>query len=135
MGVGKIFSRGGTRGFSQKFSRGGPKVVNFNFVFSHSKLTKQPFFAKHFKIQGGALIPLPTPMNAIRSTLNWSVHWNNHDETTCNLLCLVDYYHLTAQADIQVNNWPSSTVLPLINPKSRVGHNSSDATGLNCFNI
>jgi len=64
MGVGRIFSRGGdSRGFSQNFSRGSQN--NGEFVFYSSKLKKQPFFAKHFKIQEGTLAPpapLPTPL-------------------------------------------------------------------------
>jgi len=34
--------------FSLNFSRGGGKLVKFDF--SHSKLRKQPFFGKNFKI-------------------------------------------------------------------------------------
>jgi len=49
MGVGRIFSRGGTRGFSKIFLVG-PKVVKF--VFYHSKPRKQLFFAEIFKIEG-----------------------------------------------------------------------------------
>jgi len=63
MGVGRIFSRGATRGFFLNFSRVGPKVVKFDS--SHSKLRKQPFFLKIYK-SGGArppLLPLPTPMD------------------------------------------------------------------------
>jgi len=67
MGVGRIFSRGGdSRGFSQNFSRGSQN--NGEFVFYSSKLKKQPFFAKHFKIQEGTLAPpapLPTPMGVV----------------------------------------------------------------------
>jgi len=48
-----FFQEGATRGFSKYFPRGS-KVVKF--VFSHSKLRKQPLFAKKFKIQG-----VPTP--------------------------------------------------------------------------
>jgi len=48
--VGRMISRGGTRGFFLKFSRG-PKVVKYDF--SHSKLRKQPLFAENFKIQRG----------------------------------------------------------------------------------
>jgi len=58
MGVGTIFSRGGTRGFFQNFSKGGAKVVKF--VFFHSKLKKQPFLLKMSKSRG-ARSPLPTP--------------------------------------------------------------------------
>jgi len=44
-----FFSRGkGTRGFFLKFSRGGGKLVKFDF--SHSKLRKQLYFATNFKI-------------------------------------------------------------------------------------
>ena len=68
MGVGRIFSNGGPEGdFPKLFSRGGSKVVKF--VFYPSKLKKQPFFANSFKIQGGALAPLPllpTPMHVGR---------------------------------------------------------------------
>ena len=42
MGVRWIFSTGVTGGFFQHFSRGGPKMVKF--LFSRSKLQKQPFF-------------------------------------------------------------------------------------------
>jgi len=42
-----FFQGGGNRGFFQNFPRG-PKLMKF--VFSHSKLTKQPFFANNFKI-------------------------------------------------------------------------------------
>jgi len=42
-------------GRRKDFSKEGPRVVKF--VISHSKLRKQPFFAKHFKIQGGHGIP------------------------------------------------------------------------------
>jgi len=45
VGVGRIFSGGeGTWGFFQNFSRRGPNVAKF--VFSHSKLRKQPFLLK-----------------------------------------------------------------------------------------
>jgi len=58
MGVGRIFSRGGTRGFFP-----GAKVVKF--VFSHSKVRIQPFIAKKFQNagegQGHSLPPLATP--------------------------------------------------------------------------
>jgi len=53
-GVGRIFSRGGTRVFFQNFSRGWPKVVKF--VYSVSNLRKQPFFAEIFKFQAGKVI-------------------------------------------------------------------------------
>jgi len=60
MGVRKTFSKGeDIWGFFQNFSRAGTKVVKF--VFPHSKLRKQPFFAEIFKIQG-ARPPLPTPI-------------------------------------------------------------------------
>jgi len=59
-----FFPNGGTRGFFHNFSRRGGKVVKF--VFSQSKLRKQPFFAQIAKIQGIAKAPLchppPTPM-------------------------------------------------------------------------
>jgi len=51
MGVGRIFSRGGTMVFFHNFSRGEPKVVTF--VFSHLKLRKQLFFLKISKSGGG----------------------------------------------------------------------------------
>jgi len=50
MGVGRKFSRGALGDFFKIFP-GGPKVVKF--AFSHSKLTKQSFFAKNVKIQRG----------------------------------------------------------------------------------
>jgi len=46
MGVERMFSRGGTRGFFLNFSRG-EKVVKF--VFSLSKPWKQPFLLKFSK--------------------------------------------------------------------------------------
>jgi len=46
----RIFSRGVTRGFVQKFFRGGLEVVKF--VFSHSKLRKQFFLLKFSKSRG-----------------------------------------------------------------------------------
>jgi len=53
----KDFSRGGaTRVFSKIFL-GGPKVVKF--VFSYSKLRKQPFLLKFSKSKGGQGHPLP----------------------------------------------------------------------------
>jgi len=59
MDIGRIFSRvGAPREFFQNFSRGGEMV---KFVFYHSKLRKQPFFATIFIFQGGQA-PLPTPM-------------------------------------------------------------------------
>jgi len=64
MGVGRIFSRGGHGDFSKNFS-GGAK--NGEFCFFLSKIRKQPFFAKHFKIKGGQgpPAPLPTPLNEV----------------------------------------------------------------------
>ena len=61
MGLGRIFSRGATKGFIQNFSRGGPKVVKF--VFSHSKLQKKLFLLQFSKSKG-AKAPLPTPMSS-----------------------------------------------------------------------
>jgi len=43
MGVGRIFSRGASRGFCQNFFQGGPKVVKFGFY--RSKLKKTTFFS------------------------------------------------------------------------------------------
>jgi len=65
MGLGKIFSRGGTRGFFQNFSRVGPKVVKF--VFSHSKLRK-PFLLKRSKCKRDKtpLLSLPTPITVFK---------------------------------------------------------------------
>ena len=69
MGVGTIFSRGASRGFSQNFFQGGgTKVVKF--CFYPSKLKKQPFFAHDFKIQCRGKASLPTPMNV--SILPWA---------------------------------------------------------------
>jgi len=59
MGVGRIFSRGSTRGFFQNFSRKGAKVVKFSFY--HSKLKKQPFCTEIFKILGWPRSP-PAPL-------------------------------------------------------------------------
>jgi len=59
MGVEKIFP-GEQLGDFSKIFLGGPKVVKF--VFSHSKLMKQPFFW-NFKIpKPPLLLHLPTPM-------------------------------------------------------------------------
>jgi len=60
MGVGRIFSRGTSRGFSQIFFQGGPKVVKFGF--HPSKLKKQPFLLIISKSRGVQGPPLPTPM-------------------------------------------------------------------------
>jgi len=62
MGVRWIFSTGDTGGFFQHFSRGGSKMVKF--VFSRSKLWKQPFFWNFPNPEGGFIppAPLPTPM-------------------------------------------------------------------------
>ena len=57
MGVGKNFSRGATRGFSQIFL--GKPIVKF--VFSLSKLRKQPFLLKFSKSRGCLGPPLPPP--------------------------------------------------------------------------
>ena len=46
-----FFPGGATRGFFQILSREWPKVVKF--VFSHSKLRKQPFLLKISKYRGG----------------------------------------------------------------------------------
>jgi len=72
MGIGRIFSRGGTGGFSKIFP-GGPKVVKF--VFSHSKLKKQPFLLKISKSRGAlAHSPLlPTPMVATTRLKNTAI--------------------------------------------------------------
>jgi len=45
-----FFPGGGTSGFFQNFSKGEPKVVKF--VFSHSKLRKQPFLLIISKSRG-----------------------------------------------------------------------------------
>jgi len=63
-----FFQGGPTRGFFQIFSRGRPNEVKF--VFSHSKLRKQPFFAEKFKIQGGPWPPLPPPLPNFRGWHN-----------------------------------------------------------------
>jgi len=42
MGVGRVFSKGVTLGDFSKIFPGGSKVVKF--VFSHSKVRKQPFY-------------------------------------------------------------------------------------------
>jgi len=62
MGVGRIFTEGKLGDFSKIFLGGDQKWQNL--FFSHSKLRKQPFFAKIFKIQGffGPPAHLPTPM-------------------------------------------------------------------------
>jgi len=51
-----------TSGFNTNFSRWGVKVVKL--VFYHSKLRKQPFFAKIIKIQGSNPHPLPRSSDA-----------------------------------------------------------------------
>jgi len=59
----KDFFQGGHQVIFPKFLQGGPKVVKF--VFSHSKLRKQPFLPKCSKSRGAkALLPtsLPTSM-------------------------------------------------------------------------
>jgi len=57
MGVGRIFSRGGQWGIFPNFFPGGGE--SGEIWFYPSKLKKQPFFANNFKIQGGAIPPLP----------------------------------------------------------------------------
>jgi len=47
------------RNFLKNLSKGGPKVVKFGFY--SSKLKKQPFFAKHFRIHGGQGPPFRRP--------------------------------------------------------------------------
>ena len=63
MGVGRIFSRGGTRGFFQNSSR---EAKSSEICFSPLKTKKTTFFAKHFKIQAG-LPRLPTPTTTYRT--------------------------------------------------------------------
>jgi len=60
----EVFSGKATRVFFQNFSKEMPKVVKF--VFSHSKLRKQPFLLKFSKSRGKA--SLPTPMIATSTT-------------------------------------------------------------------
>ena len=63
MGVARILYMGGPVGDCPKFfSRGVSKVVKF--VFYPSKLKKQPFIAKDFKIQGGKSPPCPPRSDA-----------------------------------------------------------------------
>ena len=70
MGVGRIFSRGGTVGdFPKMFSSRGHKAVKI--VFYPSKMKKQPFFANNFKIQGGFGPPVPKPMLRTTSSFNY----------------------------------------------------------------
>jgi len=57
MGVGRIISSRGHPGIFHKFFWAGPKEVKFDF--SHSKLRKQPFFAKNFKIQWSCIYKTP----------------------------------------------------------------------------
>ena len=72
MGVGRIFSRGGvSRGLSQNFFQGGPKVVKFGFY--PSKLRKTSFFANNFKIQGGPN-PSAPPFRRPCTTRNFNIH-------------------------------------------------------------
>jgi len=56
------FFLGGELGDFFKIFPGGPKVMKF--VFSHSKLRKQPFFAMNFKIQLGSRPTCPPPSDA-----------------------------------------------------------------------
>ena len=52
MGVGRIFSKGGSsRGFSYKFFQGEPKSGEIWFL--PLKIENTTFFAINFKIQGG----------------------------------------------------------------------------------
>jgi len=69
MGVGRIFSRGATRGFLQIFSRGGSKVVKF--VFCHSKLKNNLFLLKISKSRG---IVLPCPPSDVHECCVRAVH-------------------------------------------------------------
>jgi len=71
VGVGKIFSRGCISGFSQVYPKiffQGGKVGKIHFT--HSKLRKQPFFAKkligkcHISKPKGGIAPLPSPSDA-----------------------------------------------------------------------
>jgi len=62
MGVGRILSRGGRRGFSQKFFQGRTNVVKF--CFYPLEIERQPFFANNFKIQGGPWTPPDPPSDA-----------------------------------------------------------------------
>jgi len=58
----KVFFQGGPLRDFPKFFHEGPKVVKF--VFSLSKLRKQPFLAEIFKIQEGQGPLLPRPSDA-----------------------------------------------------------------------
>jgi len=57
VGVGRIISGEEALGDYSKIFPGGAQVVKF--AFSHSKLNKQHFFTKNFKIQGGPWPPCP----------------------------------------------------------------------------
>jgi len=70
MAIGRIFQ--GARVFFQNFSRGGTKVAKF--VFSRSKLRKQYFFAKMFKIQGGPRSPCPLSNAHVRGRNMVKIH-------------------------------------------------------------
>jgi len=56
MGVGKIFSSGGSRGFSQNFSRGDK---SYAIWFLPLEIEETNFFANNFKIQEGPSPPPP----------------------------------------------------------------------------
>jgi len=56
MGNGRIFSRGGSRGFSQNFSRGDKSC---EIWFLPLKIEETTFFANNFKIPS----PLRTPVD------------------------------------------------------------------------
>jgi len=74
MGVGRIFSRGATRGFFLNFSR----RANSGEIFFPLKPKKQPFFAENFKIQWGPKPPSATPSDA-RGHLHTSFHEENKE--------------------------------------------------------
>ena len=57
MGVGRILSRGGCRGYSQNFFSGGAKSSEIWFLLL--EIEKNNFFANDFEIQGGQGPPLP----------------------------------------------------------------------------
>jgi len=89
--VGRVFPGGGEPlGDFSKIFLWGPKVVKF--VFAHSKLRKQPFFAEIFKTQG-AQAPLPTPMEVSRMLLTLKTINALEEQHT---QCYLDRVHVKA---------------------------------------
>jgi len=78
MGATRIFQEGGSLGSFLKIFWVAQKVVRF--VFSLSKLRKQPFLAEILNMKGEALAPLsplPTPMSINVKIKQWTPPWNS----------------------------------------------------------